>query len=173
MKENKNTHVIALRAAAVLLILVLFTTSIVSGRYARYSTSASGSDNARIAVMAAGVTSITLDTITGCPTTTYSVAQPIKICNYATVNGKERVSEVSLRIKLEAATVMNNIPLTFAFFKDAACQTAVSDADLLFAPGEKDEKTFYLQISWPKVAVESYAFEIDAIRVVATAEQID
>ena len=49
MNENRKPHAIVLRAAAVLLILVLFTTSIVSGRYARYTSSATGHDSARVA----------------------------------------------------------------------------------------------------------------------------
>ena len=49
MNVNRKTHVIALRAAAVLLLLVLMSTSIVSGRFARYASSATASSSARAA----------------------------------------------------------------------------------------------------------------------------
>ena len=49
MTENRKAHVIVLRAAAVLLILVMLSTSMVAGRYARYTSSASGNDSARVA----------------------------------------------------------------------------------------------------------------------------
>lgn len=49
MNGNRKPHIFVLRAAAVLLVLVLLTTSVVSGRYARYVSTASGGDRARIA----------------------------------------------------------------------------------------------------------------------------
>ena len=47
--NERTKHVFALRAAAVLLVLVLVTTSMVSGRYARYFSTATGGDSARVA----------------------------------------------------------------------------------------------------------------------------
>ena len=49
MNGNRKPHIFVLRAAAVLLVLVLLTTSVVSERYARYVSTASGGDRARIA----------------------------------------------------------------------------------------------------------------------------
>lgn len=52
MKRRAQTidlNTILLRSAAVLLLLVLISTSIVSGRYARYASAASSQDGARIA----------------------------------------------------------------------------------------------------------------------------
>ena len=49
MNQKKKPHVSVLRLAAVLMILVLLTTSMVSGRYARYASSDSYSEGARIA----------------------------------------------------------------------------------------------------------------------------
>lgn len=49
MSENRKIHVAMLRAAAVLLVLTLMTASIVSGHYARYTTSVTVSDSARVA----------------------------------------------------------------------------------------------------------------------------
>lgn len=49
VQKKKNSSPVVLRLAAVLMILVLMTTGIVSGRYARYVTTASNSDSARVA----------------------------------------------------------------------------------------------------------------------------
>ena len=66
MSYNRKPHVILLRLAAVLLILVMLTGSMTTGRYGRYFTSASGSDSARVAKFAVwveggGDTDISLD----------------------------------------------------------------------------------------------------------------
>lgn len=49
MTENRKPHMIVLRLAAVLLVLVMLSTSMVAGRYARYVTTATASDSARVA----------------------------------------------------------------------------------------------------------------------------
>lgn len=49
MNENRKTYLIPLRVAAVLLVLIMLTTSLITGRYARYTSSGSGMDSARIA----------------------------------------------------------------------------------------------------------------------------
>ena len=56
MNENRKIHGIVLRAAAVLLVMVLLTTGVVSGRYARYVTTVSNSDSARVAAFVFDVT---------------------------------------------------------------------------------------------------------------------
>lgn len=49
MTSNRKPHVIVLRLAAVLLVLVMLSTSMVAGRYARYTATATASDSARVA----------------------------------------------------------------------------------------------------------------------------
>lgn len=49
MTNNRKPHVIVLRLAAVLLVLVMLSTSMVAGRYARYTSTATASDSARVA----------------------------------------------------------------------------------------------------------------------------
>ena len=56
MNDNRKFHVFVLRTAAVLLILVMLSTAIVSGRFARYVTQASGEDSACVAMFAFDVT---------------------------------------------------------------------------------------------------------------------
>lgn len=49
MTHNRKPHMTVLRLAAVLLILVMLSTSMVCGRYARYTSSDAAEDSARIA----------------------------------------------------------------------------------------------------------------------------
>jgi len=48
MRKNRMLHVIVLRLAAVLLILVMFSASLLAGRYARYTSTISGSDSTKV-----------------------------------------------------------------------------------------------------------------------------
>ena len=57
MTSNIKPHVIVLRLAAVLLVLVMLSTSMVAGRYARYTATATASDSARVAKYAISVSS--------------------------------------------------------------------------------------------------------------------
>lgn len=56
MRKNK-----AMRTAALLLVLVLMTSCFVGGTFAKYTTTASGSESARVAYWGFGQTSLTLD----------------------------------------------------------------------------------------------------------------
>lgn len=49
MTNNRKLHVIVLRFTAVLLVLVMISTSMVAGRYARYTSTATASATARVA----------------------------------------------------------------------------------------------------------------------------
>ena len=48
MRKQIKPHVFVLRLAAVLLILVMLSTSMLAGRYARYASTATGGDSARV-----------------------------------------------------------------------------------------------------------------------------
>lgn len=95
MKENRRTPVIALRAAAVLLILVMMTTSIVSGRYARYTNSATVSDSARVAKYDVSVKAITGDQIVLDPNSSNTVSY-----NFSVTSNSEVTVEYDLVIEL-------------------------------------------------------------------------
>ncbi len=49
MRENRKNYVIAFRAAAVLLVLLMLSTCILAGRFARYASVAFGNDTAVVA----------------------------------------------------------------------------------------------------------------------------
>lgn len=98
MKENRRTPVIALRTAAVLLILVMMTTSIVSGRYARYTSSATVSDSARVAKYDVSVKAITGDQIVLDPNSSNTASY-----NFSVTSGSEVTVEYDLLIELPQA----------------------------------------------------------------------
>ena len=60
MKKNKM-----MRLASILLVCVLLTTSVISGTFAKYTSSATGSDTARVAKWGWGDTTVTLDLFDG------------------------------------------------------------------------------------------------------------
>lgn len=69
MIENKKAYVIVLRLAAVLLILVMLSTSMVAGRYARYTSTAIGSDSIGVAKYEVSVSAQSSNNLTLAPNT--------------------------------------------------------------------------------------------------------
>lgn len=98
MNENRKSPVIALRAAAVLLVLVLMTTSVVSGRYARYTSTATGSDRARVAKYAVTVTAATGNQIVLDPNSSKTVSY-----DFSVTSGSEVAVEYDLTVVFQKA----------------------------------------------------------------------
>jgi len=92
--------------------------------------------------------------------------------SFEEVDGEKRVSDVTLECSLTAENLTNNIPLQFAFYEDAGRTKPLDTVTL--TPGQESSQAFYLVISWPSNYNDgSYAFEIDAVRIIATATQVD
>ena len=111
MNENRKPHVLVLRTAAVLLILVLLSSSMVAGRFARYTTSASGSDSARVAKF--------LVTQTGALTT----AIKVEITPGQRISLEVEVkndSEVAVEYAVTADNIEQNLPLEFTLTENDA-----------------------------------------------------
>ena len=158
MNENRKPHAIVLRAAAVLLILVLFTTSIVSGRYARYTSSATGHDSARVAKFR-----VTEEGIDG---------QMIKVSIAPGQTVKHEIivhndSEVAIAYSVIADNKHQNLPLTISVSDGKTTGSSVT-----LDPGVT--KTVNLQIYWDETKNEDkYIGMVDTIHLVLTAAQID
>lgn len=158
MNENRKPHAIVLRAAAVLLILVLFTTSIVSGRYARYTSAATGHDSARVAkfhVTESGAVDqkLKVDIRPG-----EIVKQDITVHND---------SEVAIAYSVIADYKHQNLPLTISVSDGISTGPSVT-----LDPGVT--KTVYLQIYWDETKNEDkYIGMVDTIHLILTAAQID
>lgn len=158
MNDNRKPHVIMLRAAAVLLILVALSTGMVAGRYARYTTSASGMDSARVARFSV--------TESGNVTELLSLSISPGTAQNVTVTVAND-SEVAIAYTIQAVNVHNNLPLEFQLMDG---NEEVDAANL--APG--DRKDITLRIHWQTGKTQdSYIGKVDLIRLTVTATQID
>ena len=161
MTNNRKPHVIVLRLAAVLLILVMLSTSMVAGRYARYTSTAIASDSARVAKFEVNEESALL---------TQNVPVSIIPGSTATTEIKvENASEVSVRYTINIDNPYRNLPLKF--------QIKVGDVlhDLPFAAtiGYGQEVTYVLVTTWTGSADISYSGKVDLIEISLSATQID
>lgn len=158
MNENRKPHAIVLRAAAVLLILVLFTTSIVSGRYARYTSSATGHDSARVAKFQVTEEGISSDMLTLRVRPGYAAEHPI------TVHNK---SEVAIEYAVHVVDSYGHLPLSLSIKDGASTGTTA-----ILAPG--DTKEVKLLVYWDESETsDRYIGMVDLIRLTLTATQVD
>lgn len=174
-QRNKAPVNWMLRAAGVLLCLVLASTYLVCGLFARYTTSASGSDSARVAkfeIEGGGVTSaaITADLVPGTS----------RICDLKITNK----SEVAVAYEVVVQRIEKNLPLVFKVFDtayntDEGYLTGETDANgvITFSAQllpNSGEKTYKLYIEWPaEKSSPEYAGQVDTIQVTVSATQID
>lgn len=96
MSDMRKPHVIVLRTAAVLLILVMLSISMVAGRYARYTTTATASDSARAAKYHIAIDPGADDSITLSPDSPASYT-------FSVTSSSEVAVEYDLRILLPQA----------------------------------------------------------------------
>jgi hypothetical protein len=146
-----------LRIAGVLLCLTLLSVHLSSGLYARYTSTVSGSDSARVAkfeVKDVGTFSKDL----------YLEYNPGVSNSYTVVI--ENHSEVAVKCSVDVERLSNNIPLNVSISGDIT--------DVTFAPNDAAGKTVRLALEWPGTKNDAaYSYEVDAIRVSVSVEQID
>lgn len=159
---------ILMRTAAVLLMLVLVTSGMVSGRFARYVTTATYEDGARVAkfnIVEEGsfFTQLQTDIAPGV------TQEMITVKNY---------SEVAVEFTITVDNVYHNIPLDFEV-KDGDATLAKSenaDGTVTFTgnigPGQQS-KSFRLNLIWTGDDSINYIGRVDLIRVTLDAVQID
>lgn len=159
---------------AVLLCLTLTSVWLTSNLYARYATSASGSDSAQVAVFRVDENAVSEDA----PVLTRQFCVSLapgesEECAVQVTNSSEVAVDYSISVKNE----YKNLPLTFTFEKDGA--TFVGEEtnrvnDTLEA-GEAAH-TYTLEVSWPKNSDSTspaYAGKADIFTVTLRAEQKD
>lgn len=158
-----------MRLAAVLLCMTLISVNLLSGIYASYSVTATASDSARVARfdiqcnVKQGATEITkllnIDMTPGA-TKTYT----LEVAN---------ASEVAVNYTITAQLLTNNIPLTMVLDGATKGANGVYANSGTFEPNDAS-KTYTLTLNWPgNYSSASLAGEVDAVRVVVRAEQID
>lgn len=173
MGQKREVHTILLRLAAVLLSLVLITTGIISGRYARYVTSASGSDSARVAKFSI-TRSIQVDGVAA-KTQTQTVPMPeIKPGETVTIDVVvEHDTEVAVRNTIEFRSVYNNLPLTISVQEKGTEPSLSSTFTAVYSPG-RFTKEYEAAITWtPGSNDVDYIGMVDLITITVTSEQVD
>ena len=163
MFKNGKLHGLVLRLAAVLLILVMLSTSMVAGRYARYSTTVSASDSARVAKFSVVETgAFYKDNIA-------IAAIPGETCdNILTVQND---SEVAVNYKITVTTPAEKLPLSF--------KIRLQNDNVLYdipyegrmEPGT--EYVYVLEANWAGSADAKYSGMIDLVQISVSATQID
>ena len=170
MKITK-INCILMRTVAVLLVLVLVTTNMVSGRLARYVTTASYEDKARVArfnIVEEGKLSTQIQ-----KSINPGVAvEAIKIKNCC---------EVAVEYTVTVNNVYHNLPLRFEIW-DADNKVSLASANDtdgivtltgVVTPTQWD-KNLQLRIIWPVDATNiNYCGRVDLIQVTLDAVQID
>ena len=144
-----------LRVAAILLVLVLSSTSLLSGLYARYTTTSSAGDSARVAkfeVTQAGEL-LQFFSLTLSPGSQESKTVTV-----------ENKSEVTIAYTVTPTSRYNNLPVTFS--------TQSSTGDNILLPGERADFTF--TVSWPESKHSTdYCGMVDLIQLTMTATQVN
>ncbi len=167
LKPQKN---IPMRIAAVLLCLALFSTYLVTGLFARYTTSAQGSDHARVAKFSIQGSGELLQSIEASLFPGESKAVTLVI---------ENNSEVAVEYTVAVTNVTNNLPLSFRMVKEESSPILVANGTTFTAqqiPGDHIDK-YTLYIDWEAENDENrdpdWMGKVDYITVTVTAAQID
>ena len=168
MKKN-----FILRVAAILLVLTMFSISIVTGRLAKYVTTASGDDSARVAKFELTETGLQEDAF-------YVHIAPgeTPVHTITVINS----SEVAMRYTVQLENMTNNLPdLKFVMTgKNNGGQIVGSyndairtySGDLPANAGEDGKITIHVQTAWNSTD-PAHAEKVDWVRILVTAEQID
>jgi len=160
MKQlNKKTPLI-FRLAVALFCMVLVSLHLMGGLYARYITTATGSDSARVAKF--NVTEdLTVTQSDGTTVTDFVVDDVLKPGDSVSYRFTvQNDSEVAVKFIVSGERLFNELPLT------------LETAEKEIAPGESDTVTFTVLWNSSENSL-GYSGKIDMIRLSATAEQID
>ena len=176
--DCKKINSILMRVLAVLLMLVLVTSGMVSGRYARYVTTATYEDSARVAkfniveTRGAALTQIPAKIAPG------EVTEYISVRNY---------SEVAVEFTIKVESPYKNIPLKFRIVEESVengetVETVLEETEKVnepltfngtIGPGQT-EKQYRLVIVWPEDPDNiDYIGRVDLIQVTLNAVQVD
>ncbi len=177
--KNKITGYVYIRIAAVLLCLILASTYLIIGLFARYNSDSRADEGARVAKFS----------IHGSGQLTQSIVAEVIPGNEKTKQSLliENNSEVAVQYTITVTNETNHLPLEFNVIKDASAaagtpeMSPVDGADNTFTATQSagsHSDNYILEISWP-ANTENPEEDIarigmvDYITVTVTAEQID
>ncbi|MCD8364565.1 MAG: hypothetical protein LUC83_01890 [Clostridiales bacterium] len=161
--------------SSVLLCLVLLTTWLSFGLFAKYATSGSSQSSATVAVMGSDISIDLVDN------PLYPGMEPEVIPVTLTNKDGDAVCEVSQSYSFSVTRLTENLPLTVQVYTDPNCTQGNevplnSDTGTFIASREK-EATYYIKVTWDDAVAankaSTYATEIDYLRVNVTVTQID
>lgn len=162
------------------LAFILFVTTIIISEFtlSRYSTTLSKQEEATIAVMGSDVS---LNILT--PSDVYPGSAPAVIPIVITNKGNGKVCDVSQKFQVSLIRSESiNIPFEYGLYEDIDCTNLLqkdengyyTDSSYNFDAGIESSKVLYLKVEWPEeYNQESYAFEIDYVKVKITVTQVD
>ncbi len=167
LHKSKPKGNILNRVAAVLFCLTLFLTYLVTGLYARYTTSGRSGDNARVAKFSIEGEEMLSQTIEA-----DLIPGESKTANLVIHNE----SEVAVEYTIDVTNVTINLPLSLRMEKTGSSPTVATNGTTFTAqwlPGSHRDK-YELRIDWDKEKTDSdWMGKVDYITVTVTAKQID
>lgn len=172
VKRHRNK---ALSAAAILLCLVLVTTVLVSGVFARFSVGDSGTDSARVAAFAVSGTGFTQTVNLGVKMNPGDEADRAKHFSFLVTND----SEVSVDYIVNIRNTTGNLPLVLNVQDASAADLAkfnTADGYTYRATlgANSGARNFEFALSWPAADNDLvYSGQLDNIAVTVTAAQAD
>lgn len=148
-----------LRAACILLCMTMLSVNLISQMYARYSTSFEGDNNPHVAVFKVTDTGTFSEDL-------YLECYPGGSNTYTLV--LENHSEVAVKCNVLVNRLSSNIPMELMLDEKVTSETMVQ-----LAPNDTAGKTVNLKVNWNGSNAASYSYDVDAIRVTISSEQID
>lgn len=149
-----DINAILMRTVAVLLMLVLVSTGIVSGRYARYITTATAEDSARVAAFVFDVNDAEGHTFD-----LSSVSKPGDSVRYAfevtNKNGSDRLGEVTEEYQI-TLDLVGSLPLVCALtdgqnsIQVEGASAQATSAKTTFQAAVESSVTYELIVKWPE-----------------------
>lgn len=157
-KTKTHYSVFIMRFAALLAVLTLITSYLLSGAYSKFYTSASGGDSARVARFSPDFTSNSHEIIVSDKLPGYSAEIPFEVEN----TSDDKVSEVAMKYKIVLKTT-GNLPLKFTLYDGTQTKLETWDCNgisgeqiyeyenisLVFGVGTIKTENYKLKIEWP------------------------
>ena len=157
MRKRKYSYNPAMVLAMILLCLTLISTHLTAGLYARYTTTDTGEDSARVAKFEITETGIFVNTLVAEILPGDSEKRTIEVVNK---------SEVAVNCTVTLKNVYNNLPIKLLI------NGAENTCSIPLAPGATG--TYNVKFDWPTTGNNlPYIGKVDLIEVQILAEQID
>jgi len=157
---EKNKLNIPMCIAMIILCLTLITTHFTSDLYAKYVSTVTGDDAARVAKFSITENCTSFSTELEIPIEPGEITKLIEVKND---------SEVAVTYELKITNVTDNIPLQFVFDNETVTGDITASGNV--AAGGTGTHT--IKIIWPFEGAENYIGKVDLVTMTLTAEQID